>query len=65
MYYKGHELELTCRPIAAGEGIANKTLIAYADWHMIPNAAVGIDSAQARAWVLALSINASLVGGTI
>jgi hypothetical protein len=57
--------KLTCRPIAAGEGIPNKALVANADWHMIPHAAVGIHSTEAWTWVLTLPVDARLVSRTI
>jgi hypothetical protein len=57
--------KLTCRPIAAGEGISNKALVANADWHMVPHAAVGIHSTEAWTRVLALPVDASLVSRTI
>jgi hypothetical protein len=57
--------KLTCRPIAAGEGIPNKALVANADWHMVPHAAVGIHSTEAWTWVLTLPVDARLVSRTI
>jgi hypothetical protein len=47
------------------ERVADESLVANADGNMVPDAAVGIDSAQAGTGVLTLSPNARLVRGAV
>ena len=56
---------LTWRSSTPAEWVANVALVAYADGHMVADAAVGIDSTETRTGVLALATDASLVRGAV
>ena len=47
------------------EGISDVALVTDADWHMVSHATISIDTTEARAWVLALASDASLVRGAV
>lgn len=47
------------------EGIANVALVTDADGNMVSDVAVGVDTTQARTWVLALASDTGLVGRTV
>ena len=53
------------RSSALAEGVTNVALVADADWYMVADAAVGIDSTETRTGVLALATDASLVRGAV
>ena len=54
-----------CDPSALAEGISSVALVADTDGYMVPDAAVGIDAAQAGARILALSGDASQLLGAV
>ena len=47
------------------KGISDIALVTDADWNMVPHVTIGIDTAEARAWVLTLASDASLVRGAV
>ena len=49
------------RSVATGEWISNVTLITDAEWHMVPDTAVCIDTTETRAGVLTLPVDACFV----
>ena len=51
--------------VAAGEWVSNVSLVTDAERHMIPDIAVGIDTAEAGTGVLTLSVDAGLVLGAL
>ena len=51
--------------VAAGERVPDVSLVTDAQRHVVPDSAVGIDAAQAWTGVLALSVDAGLVLGTL
>ena len=51
--------------VAAGEWVSNVSLVTNAQRHVIPHTAVGIDTTEAGTGVLTLSVDASLVLGTL
>ena len=56
---------LTCNLKTLRKRIPRVSLVTDTDGNVVPHSAVGIDTAQSRAWVLAFSVNAGLVGGTV
>ena len=51
--------------VAAGEWVSNVSLVTDAERHVIPDFAVGIDTAEARTRILTLSVDARLVLGAL
>ena len=47
------------------KGISDVALVTYADWNMVSHITIGINTAEARAWVLTLASDASLVRGAV
>ena len=47
------------------EGISDVALITDADWHMVSHTTISIDTTEARAWVLALSVDTGKCGGAV
>lgn len=47
------------------KGISDVALVTDADWHMVSHVTIGVDTTEARAWVLALASDASLVRGAV